>query len=157
MPSSSWKPSQAYEPRAIQFKEVLEQAGWQIKLYVLLYGDQELIWKPIERGLSLALNALPQPARTQVRPGLGFLLAHQGRTNIYLVLCWWDQENELCTRVFVHPLQNEGDWRGAQENESFCVWDLEVMFFEREAYIAAILAKPDDPDIEGYLEHRYRS
>lgn len=40
------------------------------------------------------------------------------------------------TRVF---LRDRGNWRPARDGESFCVWDLEIMWHERCAYIRTML------------------
>jgi hypothetical protein len=58
-----------------------------------------------------------------------------------LIVCWWDRENELPTRIFIRA---EGEWRPASGGESFCVWDLRVMWWEREAYVHTMLAGRTD-------------
>jgi hypothetical protein len=97
----------------------------------------------------MAEAALPRPAISDGRPGLGFLIAHQGRTAAYVVLGWWDQENELPIKVFVR--RGDDPWRPARDAESICVWDLEVLWAEREAYVQAML-RPDGSDPAAYLE-----
>lgn len=32
-----------------------------------------------------------------------------------------------------------------------CVWELEIVDFERRAWLADVLANPDGPDVERYL------
>ena len=66
-----------------------------MKVYSIRYGEE-----PFDRGRfeacgPLVRAALPQPSCTAGRPGVGFILMHQGRTGDYLILCWWDRENEL--------------------------------------------------------------
>jgi hypothetical protein len=63
------------------------------------------------------------------------------------VLAWWDNENELPLRVFVRELEGDSQWRAARGVESFCVWDLQVIAFERDAYVATLLA--GSPDVAG--------
>ncbi|HXE57383.1 MAG TPA: hypothetical protein VNK43_05240 [Gemmatimonadales bacterium] len=136
-----------YAPRPIRFHGVRAAADWRIKLYSITHDGSELDWSDFEAGLRLAWAELPQPAVTLERPGLGFLVAHRGRTAHYLVLGWWDRENELPVRVFVRDVEEGGDpaaWRPARGGESFCVWDLQVLWFEREAYVATLLS-PDAP------------
>jgi hypothetical protein len=31
------------------------------------------------------------------------------------------------------------------------VWDLQLIWFEREAWVASILSRPEAPDIDAYL------
>lgn len=129
-----------FEPRPIRFLRVVEHAGWRLKLYSIVYDDSSFDEHVFEPGLRLALSALPQPATSPSRPGLGFCILHKGRGADYIVLAWWDRENEMPVRVFVHT-QEERQWRSAGPTESFCVWDLQVMAFERDAYVSTILAK----------------
>ncbi len=112
-------------------------AGYLLKVYVIREVSQMLEPERFADRWELAARALPQPATTEARPGVGFTILHQGRTGDYLILCWWDQENELPTRVF---LRGPGGWRPAEGGESFCVWDLRVISWEREAYVGTVLA-----------------
>ncbi len=46
----------------------------------------------------------------------------------------------------------DGDsWRAAANGESVCVWDLRVLWWEREAYVATMLAGRSDGR-EAYLK-----
>lgn len=89
----------------------------------------------------MARALLPQPPSTPARPGIAFAIAHHGKTADYAVLAWWDRENELPIRVFVRPPSAGARWRPARESESVCVWDLEIIWEEREAYVETMLAK----------------
>jgi hypothetical protein len=73
--------------------------------------------------------------------GLAFTILHQGASSDFFILCWWDGQIELPTRVHVRGPQG---WRPAVGGESFCVWDLRVIWWEREAYVNTVLAgRPD--------------
>ena len=70
---------------------------------------------------------------------MGFVIEHQAIGIDYLVLAWWDRENELPLRIFVRERDAQAAWRTARGGESVCVWDLEVIGAERDAYIATVL------------------
>lgn len=79
-------------------------------------------------------------------------MEHRGAGADYVVLGWWDRENELPTRVVVREHASEAPWRPARASESFCVWDLQVIGFERDAYVSTVLAPDAGPDaVEAYL------
>ena len=100
-------------------------------------GPDEADWAP---ALDLAEAALPA-VRTPESPGVGFLILHRGHGADYLVLAWWARQNELPLRVFVrYPGTDDAAWRTAHGEESVCVWDLEVIAREREAYVGSWLA-----------------
>ena len=142
-----------YRERAIAFRGVREAGGHRIKVYSIVHGGGAFEPDRFEAGLRQAFEALPRPARAGGRPGIGFAIAHQGRGANYVVLAWWDRENELPTKVFV---AEQGEWHAAADNESFCVWDLEVFGHEREAYIGTVLAGEVAEGAERYLALTYR-
>lgn len=138
-----------YEPRIRSFEGVLERAGHRLKKYAIRFGETPLDRSAFEPGIELALGVLPAAHPADGRPGLGFLILHRGRGADYIVLGWWDRENELPVHVFVR----DGDrWRPAGGNESFCVWDLEIVSHERDAYVETMLAGADGDGPVGYLE-----
>ena len=129
-----------YAPRPIRFLDVEEQAGFALKRWWIdLYEDAapyDADWAP---ALAMAAAALPTDVDKGC-PRVGFLILHRGRGADYLVLGWWDRENELPLRVFVrYPGTDDAQWRAARGGESVCVWDLEVIGFERDAYVRSYL------------------
>ncbi len=134
-----------YRPRRVQFHGLREVEGYRLKHYSIAYRpDEPIRHDDFERGFALAFDALPRPARSSVRPGVGFMIAHQGRGADYAVLAWWDRENELPIRVSIR--ESGGAWRAARGGESVCVWDLDLIRTERDAYVATVLARGGDTD-----------
>jgi len=71
----------------------------------------------------------------------------------YTVLCWWDRENELPIRVWVAEQDGGAPvWRTARDSESVCVWDLEVIWEERQAYVETVLGGESETAQQRYLE-----
>ena len=138
-----------YLPRPIHPDGLIETGGWRLKCYAITLPEAEVDPGAFTAGVELALDTLPQPARAAGRPGIGIMIAHEGRSARYVVLAWWDHENELPVRVFVARHDDGGAWRPARDGESFCVWDLQVLWFEREAYVETMLDPArEDPEAE---------
>jgi len=136
-----------FAPRRTRLLGVVEHAGWRLKRYAIVHGDGPFDEPRFAGGRALALGALPAEAVAPERPGIGILIEHQGNDADYAVLAWWDRENELPLRVFVR----DGElWRPARGAESICVWDLEVLGTERDAYVRTVLAA-GGPDLAAYL------
>ena len=141
-----------YEPRPARFAGVEAHAGWRLKRYTITLPGVALNEPVHAQGRLAACAHLPQPAATPARAGLGFVIDHQavdaaGGPVHYTVLCWWDRANELFTRTLVCGLETAGMWRegvGAP-----CVWDLRIVWHERNACIRHLLTP--HPDAEGYL------
>lgn len=136
-----------YRPRPLAFLGVEAVSGHRLKIYAIRYSEAAFERARFAAGWASATAALPQPDVTSERPGAGFVVLHQAQGDDYLILGWWDRQNELPTRVF---LGGPGGWRPARGGESFCVWDLRVMWWEREAYLGTALAGRAD-GVEAYL------
>jgi hypothetical protein len=140
-----------YSSRRIRSLGLAWPTDFRIKQYAIAYGDDPFREADFAAGLRLAFEALPRPAVTEKRPGVGFAIAHQGNGADYVVLGWWDNENELPLRILVRPQAPGAAWRPAQGGESACVWDLAVIGFERQAYVETVLG---DGTVENYLQRR---
>ena len=141
-----------FAPRRVRSHGTRETNGWRLKVYSISYDGAPPDWLVFEPSLLLADAALPAPAQAPGRAGLGFVIAHSGRGMWYTVLCWWDRENELPIRVWVAEQNGAAPaWRAARESESVCVWDLDVIWQERQAYVETVLAAPNDATDQAYL------
>lgn len=138
-----------YEERAIRATGLVEHAGWRLKAYGISHDGSPPGEEDFGGGVRLALAALPRPAAAVGRPGVGFLISHRGRTADYVVLGWWDRHNEMPVRVFVR--EPDAAWRPSREGESFCVWDLQVMWFEREAFVGTVMSDEHPDPVAAYL------
>lgn len=139
-----------YAQRFTRFRRLLEHDGWRLKVYSIQLVRGPLDEDAFAPGLALLMEGLPRPAVADGRPGVGFCLFHSGRGSDCVVLCWWDGENELPIRLAVRT-DEEGEWRLARGSESVSVWDVRVLAFERDAYVATLLGDPPS-DADSYLE-----
>lgn len=149
------KISEPFAPRPTHFREIFEYNGWRFKVYKIIYGTSPLDWQQYQQAIEIASKEFPQPTVTDKRPGVGFIICHQGRGWHYLVVCWWDNENELITKILVQKIDEKNKWQKATSVQSICVWDLEIIWFERNAYVGTVLSNSDSPDIETYLKSHF--
>lgn len=141
---ANWQPK-PYLPRRIDPLATWNHQGWQLKRYGIEFAGTSSPTDIFERAYSRVASWLPPRATTADRPGVGWMLEHRGKTMDYLVVGWWDNENELRMKIWV---TKNGQWREAL-TESFCVWDMQVMAFERNAFVETLLQK--EPDIAAYM------
>jgi tetratricopeptide (TPR) repeat protein len=138
-----------FAPRRREFRGVERRGGWALKRYAISFDGPLPAPADFAAGTEQAWAALPPEPRAPGRAGAGLLIEHRGRGADYVVLAWWDRENELPIRVFVRA--DGGAWRPARGAESVCVWDLEIVAFERDAYVDTVLREGRAEDVEGYL------
>jgi len=144
-----------HKKRPIRFIRLWEQSGWRAKLY----GISEFSEFPddvfLEAGEKVAEQILPLPAITSQRYGLAFITVHTAKMFNQVIVDWWERENELRHRVFKAEPEAPLDFREITESgEAFCVWELRVISFERDAWVNFVLDGKNGPDIEGYLRQK---
>ncbi len=141
--------------RAIRFAGVVSLRGTQLKRYDISIDGAPVDEASYGRAMKMAEEVLPREAVAADRPGVGVMIRHTGRAVEYLVVCWWENQNELIVRVFVRAMNDGGkigrEWRDAAGEYSVCVWDFAVLWHERGAYVRHVMTPAAGPDLEAYL------
>lgn len=122
-------------------RTIESKADWQgadgVKIYTISAGGQTVDRAAFAARLQQVMieRALPWhdiPA---------FAIFHAGSCGLYLVLAWWANGNELFTSVSV--LLEDG-WTEDPRRYSFCLFDLEVFWAERNFFVETVYCpKPD--------------
>ncbi|ROH85618.1 hypothetical protein ED208_16540 [Stagnimonas aquatica] len=135
-----------YRPRSIESHPEWEQAD-RIKCYSITAHDGPVMPAPFRERLE-AVKAARGGDWAQ-RPA--FAIFHHGATGLYLVLAWWDNGNELFISVSFKG--EAGDWVEDPSRHSFCLYDLEVIWAERNFYIETLDCTC--PDLTAYRGRRF--
>jgi hypothetical protein len=78
----------------------------------------------------------------------GFTIAHDAVTAALAIVYWWANENELHARYFAAPREVPGALAEVDDTGMACVWELEVIDFERRAWLHDVL---EGGDLDAYL------
>ena len=140
-----------YCGRVTRFAGVVTLRGTRLKRYDTTIDGGGVDEASYARGIEMAGEMLPREAVGADRPGVGVLICHTGKAVEYVVMGWWDHQNELVMRVLVRDRVAGAAWRDGAGEWSFCVWDLEVMWHEREAYVQHVLSPAAGAEVEEYL------
>lgn len=132
----AWQP---YRPRTVRAAEILNLAGWRLKTYEITLDDCAIEREDFATGAGRAAALLPQPPSNENRAGAGFLIFHSGASHHYLVCGWWDTQNELFIRTLARPRERD-QWDESGARHSICVWDLDVIWFERNAWVECVMS-----------------
>lgn len=131
--------SQMYSPyrdRSTEFFKIRTMNGSRIKLYGVSFGGGSVELRRFEPDLALAEMEIFPPSEQDGRPGVGFSIRHQSKAKDHVVACWWEGFDQLITRVFVR----DSAWRSGKNCESFNIWDMRIMWHERNAFVGAFLS-----------------
>jgi hypothetical protein len=154
MPASPTALEAPYKPRHVRFIRKEDVDGWQLKLYGIAVNGSEPDPGFVEATRDLAASILPQPPVADDRYGVALATAHDARSAFIALIYWWQSENELHQRIYVSPKQDPIAFAQVENQAAGCVWELAIVDFERRAWIEDILANPNGPDVERYLERR---
>lgn len=136
-----------FKPRRIETaSDWLDADG--VKLYTVSASGKDVRYSEYLPKLQeiKALKGLDWPSTPS------FAVFHEGPSADYLVLAWWGNDNELFTSVSV---REGGNWFHDSRNYSFCVWDLEILWAERNIFLNTMYS--DRPDLQAYRHERFRS
>ena len=143
-----------YRPRPVHFLDLWEPDGWTLKAYGLSYAHQTPGAALVVAARQRALECLP-PSGEGGNYGIGFVGVHEGRDFNFVFVGWWADENELHLKRFLSPADEPANLREATADDSFsCVFDLQLIWFERNAWVEKVLVNPQGPNLQAYLKKR---
>jgi hypothetical protein len=142
----------SYRPRPVRFLELWECGPWRIKLYGLTAEHTRLLPDLTRAAKELVRHTLSTEADESKGYGVGFAGIHCGIDANFVFIDWWENENELHHHVFVSTLESPLELHSAPPGLVACVFDLQVIWFERNAWVEKILANTRGPDVESYLK-----
>ena len=150
----SLRPAGPHRPRAIRYLRAERVADWRLKLYTIAADGPTARPALVDAALRRAPAIFPTGALADQRHGVGFITVHDARTASIALYYWWQSFNELHQRILVGPKHDPGAMAPLVHASAGCVWELEVIDFERRAWLADVLASADGPDVERYLSRQ---
>lgn len=138
----------SFRDREIAFIGVHEHTRLAIKMYVISHDNRMPDCEDTHQAISTwFLKKGHAPSLDEA--SLGFAINHRGQGLDYFIMSYWARDNECFIDVRVREQTEGARWREARD-ESFCVWDLEVIWHERNSYVNHLL-RPAQPDPARYL------
>jgi hypothetical protein len=146
----------AYKTRPIRFLEVYTFQDWKIKMYSISVRHRLVDAQNIEHAKQL-LHVWLQASKIYSLKTykIATLILHEGKEGCFAIINWWIDENMLQQFVYLATNEQPTEFKLYSNNGIFtCVWEMEVLWFEKNAWVKNILMKADNPDVEAYLnEH----
>jgi hypothetical protein len=133
-----------FQPRRIESSRTWSDPDG-IKVYTISARNQPVDQAPYFERLAV----VKKQKAVSWRSTPAFVVFHDGASFPYLVLAWWRNDNELFTSVSV---KTESGWVEDPSLYSFCVYDLEVLWHERNCFIQNIDCP--SPDLDAYRATR---
>lgn len=91
---------------------------------------------------------------------LGFVELHHCTTVAFLLVFTWNNDNELWETHYIKDLGADGPFqrfegRAGDHHAMNCVWELALIWHERQAWVRYLLSQRDEAAKHAYLADRY--
>lgn len=134
-----------YQTRSIRYIGREDLGDWRMKVYGIGTHAPDARPEFVRATVDAAREALPDGG------GAGFVIAHDAKTAGLSLVYWWANENEVHGRFFASPLDDPAALATTDGTGLACVWEMEIIDFERRAWLEHVL-KHDD--LDAYLAQR---
>lgn len=127
--------------------------GWRLKCYVMTVSSG----MAMPQGLRAAAmdRAAAVLADVTQGHGVGYVVIHRARPANFVLIDWWEREVDLRQRYFRSEHTAPGTLEEMPAEVVGCVWELEILLHERDAWISSVL-NLSVPDYDGYLADVYQ-
>lgn len=145
-----------YSPRLVKALAPVEACGRTLKAYAMFSDPQRHSTPPepewLQQHAASVLSEAPQEGDHPV----GFLILHYGAQGEYLLVSQWYDADMLKHWVRGAVTDADGNTSFAplvQRDLIACVWELEIIKFESDAWVNTVLARGrlDQAAIDAYL------
>lgn len=146
-----------YKKRPVRFLEIVECNNWKIKLYSISSKHNLVDSRTIE----YAKEQLPKwLEKTEIYRletyKVATLILHEGKEGCFAIISWWIYENMMQLFVYLATDDNPTAFKlYSDKGIVTCVWEMAVLWFERNAWVEYVLKQPENPDaISHYLNQQ---
>lgn len=146
-----------YKKRPVRFMEIIECNGWKIKLYSISSKHKLVDIQCIEQAKKQLpvwlMNSKLYPLETYK---VATLILHEGREGCFAIINWWIDENMLQQFAYLATNDEPEIFRLYSDKGIItCVWEMAVLWFERNAWVDHVLNAPGDAEnINHYLQQQ---
>lgn len=145
-----------YQQRKIVFEQLIEVNDWSIKVYSITHQHRFSAMPVLHKALEEIPHWLPLSSPLPLYH-LSFLIVHEAREGIWILFNWWTGGEMLETQVYFSKNTTNIKFTPSiyTPKSLVCVWELEVIFHERKAWIKHVLSDPKNYNFKNYLTDNY--
>ena len=145
---------ETYQSRNVGFFGLHTLGAWRVKMYTISHQARFAAVGAFQSALE-RLPTMLQEAEAGPWPtyGQAFVIVHEGRDGVWALYYWWTGGEMLESRLYFAPHTEPTQWRPyPRPGGLVCVWELEVIIHERQAWIDHVLRRAKAPDFAAYTE-----
>jgi len=147
-----------FKKRAVKYLDVIEFGDWKFKLYSMKYNELR-VTPEIEKIIKTILpDWIKEKSQANDFPNykIGTVIVHEAMDSILVVVNWWVYENVIQNHVYCSEYEHPDKFVDiSSKGLRFCVWEMNILWHERNLWVEHVLKKADNPDWDSYLNHYY--
>lgn len=142
-----------YQERAVRFLGISICQRWKIKLYSISVHQEVVDTRWVNRAMRLLPKWLENSTNFPLETyRMATLILHEGREGCFAIVSWWVDENMLQLHVYQSLYNGDEEFRLISDQGLVsCVWEMAILWHERNAWVTHVLQKADSPDFDGYM------
>lgn len=146
---------QQYQKRPVRFLGIDECNGWRVKIYSISVRSQVVNTTLTENAKQYLSQWLENISEKDDHINIATLILHEGNEGNFAIVSRWTGENMMQIHVYFSSEENSNSFSFFSGNGIVtCVWEMAVLWFERNAWVEHVLQKSAKPDYEKYLSQQ---
>ena len=148
-----------FKKRATSYSGLYEFNDWKFKVYRIKYDETRVI-QDVEKIVKSKLpNLIKEKTKINAYPNykIGTVIIHEAKDCVFTLVNWWIYENVMQHHVYFSELDSPNEIIDySDKGIQFCVWDLAILWYERNLWIETILKNSKKPNWDSYLKNYYQ-
>ena len=143
----------SYYEKVVRPGEGLSLPGAYLKWYDLYPDDAEITREQVEESRAF-IEEETEAGRLTLEGELGFVILHRAGNMLLLLITTWRNTNEMWKSIFVKEAGQSEPYEAilfeTDHKGTYCVWELGVIWHERNAWVRFLSSRRDE---EAKLEY----
>ena len=145
-----------FEKRPVRFLKLIRHDEWMIKVYSISAFRELVDDTYVEAAIARLGEWLQSATYTGLQTyRIATLILHECKEGCFVIINWWIDDNMLQHFVYLTSPGDQIDFKRYSDNGIVtCVWELAVLWHERNAWIQHVLKQSENPDFGKYFEQQ---
>ncbi len=147
--------AELYAARRCDYLGVWEVDGWKIKAYAIPFGRDAARQELINAAKQKMSENLPDASEPGT-PGVGFIVIHDAEDAGFILFDWWANNIEIHQKIWYAEVNKPTELHDVPTPVVACMYELEIIDFERRAFIDNLRGNKGVLDKNAYLELHFQ-
>lgn len=145
----------SYKERKIEFLQVAKHIQWSIKIYTITKKESFSAGSVVKAAINQLNDWLADMnSFDSSHEHMSFMIIHEGTEGVFVLINTWIGKNMLQTHIYITNDGGDSFKKVSGDGLFACIWELEVIDFERKAWVKHVVKQNEIPNYQKYLEEK---